>query len=145
MLDSKCSSPQCSDFFGNGAVYRIRSARNPGSEGICCKPNARRTQNVPKESGHSGNLWVNSASGIAPSAGYSPISAPCKVRNPNDFLEAGFALVLKLSTTPLESCPLTRNQLSGNEADHRKVRRPGLQTPAPRPARTSATLCTRKT
>ena len=36
------------------------------------------------------------------------------VLKPKDFLEVSFALVLNPSTTPLESCPLARNQLSNN-------------------------------
>ncbi len=49
------------------------------------------------------NLWVDSGSGRAPSIGYEAVSAPWYVRKPKDFLEVGFALVLKPSTTPLEN------------------------------------------
>ena len=58
------------------------------------------------------NLLVHSGTGNAPSVWYKAISWTLKVRNPYDFLAVNFALVLKPSTVPLETCPLARNQFT---------------------------------
>ena len=50
------------------------------------------------------------------------IFSAMRVQNPKDFLEVTFALVLKSSTTPLESWPLASSQLSNSVLYLRSIR-----------------------
>ena len=85
---------------------------------VRCKKHGVRSLSVLAHT-HRGRAQNNPKPRIARLSTYS---APRYVRKPKDFLDVSFALVLKPSTTPLESCPLARNQFSNRVRWLRNIR-----------------------